>query len=471
VAGAGYAYISTGVNAWAADQTPLWTGLHTFGAGLAISAGQGITMPNAGWIGRGAGIERIEFYTAGYVVVMGARLGVGIATPLVKGHFYDATANISIYIETDKVDGEAHLFFLNDAQTWRAGVTANDRFVIRDVTGAQNPLIIEPGANTNSIFIASTNYVGHGTGSPDRQSHTEVSDAVTAAVTYAQRLTHVLSSGTAAAGFGVGIEFELEDAGGGMNVAATVEAIWTSPTAGAEESALIFMTADIGDDGLVERVRIDKDGHVGIGRVPNTEHLVIAVSNENAIARIETYDNSTSFSELYFRKSATDTISTKVQTGTGTILGEINFQGVGTGAVFAWGAKIQVVQTGVAGAFIPARIEINAYSITGINADQFIIWPNNNVSINIAAAAAQLHVNQSDPSGNEPVLLLDQSDVSEDFIRFIGTAAVGVLTQSIVDEGDQASETREGWLKIYVQDDGNQITDQDYFIPIYTLSA
>lgn len=32
----------------------------------------------------------------------------------------------------------------------------------------------------------------------------------------------------------------------------------------------------------------------------------------------------------------------------------------------------------------------------------------------------------------------------------------------IVDEGDQASETREGWLKVYVTDDGNQITDQVY---------
>ena len=61
--------------------------------------------------------------------------------------------------------------------------------------------------------------------------------------------------------------------------------------------------------------------------------------------------------------------------------------------------------------------------------------------------------------------------MSEEFIRFIGTAAAGVLTQSIVDEGDQASQTLEGWIKIYVQDDGNQITDQAYFIPIYTLSA
>ncbi|MHA2065014.1 MAG: hypothetical protein ACXABY_11625 [Candidatus Thorarchaeota archaeon] len=28
----------------------------------------------------------------------------------------------------------------------------------------------------------------------------------------------------------------------------------------------------------------------------------------------------------------------------------------------------------------------------------------------------------------------------------------------------------EGWLKVNVQDEGNQITDGDYFIPIYTLA-
>ena len=36
VAGAGYALVSTGANVWAADQTPLWLGTHTWGSGLAI---------------------------------------------------------------------------------------------------------------------------------------------------------------------------------------------------------------------------------------------------------------------------------------------------------------------------------------------------------------------------------------------------------------------------------------------------
>lgn len=86
-------------------------------------------------------------------------------------------------------------------------------------------------------------------------------------------------------------------------------------------------------------------------------------------------------------------------------------------------------------------------------------------------ATGLIHANQDAAAGAIPVLHLEQDDVSEEFARFTGTAAAGVLTQSIVDEGDQASETREGWLKVYVVDEGNQITDQAYFVPLYTLSA
>lgn len=92
------------------------------------------------------------------------------------------------------------------------------------------------------------------------------------------------------------------------------------------------------------------------------------------------------------------------------------------------------------------------------------------VGIGIQDAAGQLHVDQSSITGAQPVLTLDQGDVSEEFIRFIGTAANSVLTQSIVNNGDVSTPTLAAWLKVYVQDDGNQISDQTYFVPIYTLA-
>jgi hypothetical protein len=79
--------------------------------------------------------------------------------------------------------------------------------------------------------------------------------------------------------------------------------------------------------------------------------------------------------------------------------------------------------------------------------------------INNLAAAAQA------------VLALRQNDVDEAFLRLSGYSLDTDLTYSLVEEGDQASETRAGWLKIFVIDDGDQIADQAYFIPFYTLSA
>jgi hypothetical protein len=92
------------------------------------------------------------------------------------------------------------------------------------------------------------------------------------------------------------------------------------------------------------------------------------------------------------------------------------------------------------------------------------------VGINTASPAAQLHVDQSSTTGAKPALYLDQADVSEEFIRFVGAAASATLTQSIVNNGDVSTPTLAAWLKVYVQDDGDQITDGAYFVPIYTLA-
>lgn len=92
------------------------------------------------------------------------------------------------------------------------------------------------------VLQHSTGHIGIGAASPDRQLHSEVSDAVIDAVTYGLRLSHI-SSGTVAAGFGVGIELELEGADGTNLVAAAIEAIWTDPDTGAEDADLIFSVA------------------------------------------------------------------------------------------------------------------------------------------------------------------------------------------------------------------------------------
>lgn len=92
------------------------------------------------------------------------------------------------------------------------------------------------------------------------------------------------------------------------------------------------------------------------------------------------------------------------------------------------------------------------------------------VGVGIAVPTGKLHVNQSAAAGAIPSLHLEQDDISEEIIRFTGTAAVANLTQSLVVEASVTTATRAAWIKVNIQDEGNQITDGAYFIPAYTLA-
>ena len=92
------------------------------------------------------------------------------------------------------------------------------------------------------------------------------------------------------------------------------------------------------------------------------------------------------------------------------------------------------------------------------------------VSIGTSLTSAKLRVDQSSSSGAKPVLYLDQADKDHEFIEFVGYATSGNLDRSVVDVDDVSTATIQGYLMISVEEKGNRITDQDYFIPIYTLA-
>lgn len=91
--------------------------------------------------------------------------------------------------------------------------------------------------NAKFFFDNTNDYLGIGTATPDRTIHAEIEDAVTAAVTYVQRLTHT-SSGSAANSFGVGTEYELENVAGTNRVGATLEAYYIDATNASEDVGL-----------------------------------------------------------------------------------------------------------------------------------------------------------------------------------------------------------------------------------------
>lgn len=100
------------------------------------------------------------------------------------------------------------------------------------------------------------------------------------------------------------------------------------------------------------------------------------------------------------------------------------------------------------------------------------------ITVNLAGGSGNTNIptfnyvsiTQSNTTAAVPVLTMTQADVSEEFVRYIGTASAGVLTQSIVNNTDANTMTQVGWLKIYVRDDGNQIADGAYYIPFFSIA-
>jgi len=131
-----------------------------------------------------------------------------------------------------------------------SGTVASDYLTrVFNTSGSGQGLIVATAATgIGSVFYAAGNSgggsgfkvsangnVGAGTTSPDRLFHVEASDAVTNAVTFAQRLSHI-TSGTAAVGFGVGQEYELENASGTNRVAGTQSITWSDAVDATEDA-------------------------------------------------------------------------------------------------------------------------------------------------------------------------------------------------------------------------------------------
>ena len=83
--------------------------------------------------------------------------------------------------------------------------------------------------------------------------------------------------------------------------------------------------------------------------------------------------------------------------------------------------------------------------------------------------AAKAHIDQNSATAAKPVLLLDQADVSEPFVKLIGESTTD-SSQSLIDAANLATPGAiVGWAKIYVEDvqGTGPITDGVYWVPFY----
>lgn len=118
------------------------------------------------------------------------------------------------------------------------------------------------GVSTGDIitFSAGNMRVGVGTKFPDVLTHFEVADAATVTIVAANRLSHI-TSGTAATGFGVSQEFEIEAADGTNIVAGNISVEWAVATTGIEEADIVLGNAIAGAP-ATETIRFRSNNHI-----------------------------------------------------------------------------------------------------------------------------------------------------------------------------------------------------------------
>ncbi len=100
----------------------------------------------------------------------------------------------------------------------------------------------------------------------------------------------------------------------------------------------------------------------------------------------------------------------------------------------------------------------------------FLINPSGaRVGIGESNPSGTLHVCQNDDTGQIPVLILDQTDVSENMIKFIGESTTDA-SQTLVDAADRTTPgSIKGWIKVHIEDEQatNPIPSGTYYIPFY----
>lgn len=91
--------------------------------------------------------------------------------------------------------------------------------------------------------------------------------------------------------------------------------------------------------------------------------------------------------------------------------------------------------------------------------------------LHIEGSAYRGYILQDDATGAVEPLYLRQADTDVQIMHFRGYKVDATITSTLVDQ-DDATETIQGYVRIYVTDDstGDPIDDGEYYLPIYSLA-
>ena len=140
-----------------------------------------------------------------------------------------------------------------------------------------------------------------------------------------------------------------------------------------------------------------------------------------------TYSNTSWHANFFILQRARGTYASKVAVVSGDNVMRYTMKGW-DGSAMVTGAEIRskvdgTVSTGI----VPMQFVYRTMNAAGTLADRMIIKPSGRFGFNVSSPAAMLHIDQSSATGAIPVLTLDQADVSDGFINFIGSDR-GIIT-------------------------------------------
>lgn len=136
---------------------------------------------------------------------------------------------------------------------------------------------------TERMRIADTGYLGIGSTSPERKVHAEISGSGVNNITSMLRLSR-LSTGTVVAGFGTGIEFELEENDGTEKIAGIVECLWSDAGGGTNADGYFNFKTMLNDAAAASVMVVGYNGYVGVGTSsPGSPLEVVATGASSGI--------------------------------------------------------------------------------------------------------------------------------------------------------------------------------------------
>jgi hypothetical protein len=283
--GASYSSVSIGNPGGAADNTDInltaWTGsgsnfytskIRQVGDGSLVFHTQASSSAN----GAGSPTERLTIASNGNILVpSGGNLGINGASPQSPLDVISNASSYGISLRGRSADNSSQLrFAANNHGSVYAALESAPTYLAAQVNG------------TERLRITSTGLVGIGTSSPS--TPLEVAGAVGSGV-ISDYLSLYYPQSYGGGGSGPRMLFKANDIAGTKSTYAGIWSLLHANTVGAHSGKLVFGTTSGGN--LVERLRIDESGNVGIGT--SSPSTILHVASTAPYIRIQDTDSST----------------------------------------------------------------------------------------------------------------------------------------------------------------------------------